>query len=229
METHSKPIFSIAICILFLLCKPTEESTNPETNQKVEADPAWMSAPHIEEIEPGIIYERSENTDESTYLKYKIDPRKIAFEKVAPVAKEIKKALETRNMELLTENSDSNIYDLIATKLEIEDPKKVPKIWLTKFKESNQDPYCDYHILMDKKINKIEIKAFEPEKPYIDKDFNRVSALYAVAFIDEEERSNFLYLRVTYINKGKKSFLFYYIEGFDTHCPAPNLEEGYQE
>ncbi|TGK51648.1 hypothetical protein EHQ16_13815 [Leptospira kanakyensis] len=224
MHRVSKSFIIFLLVIFISQCKRQES----ETIQTIEERPVWLSGPNKEELEPGVFYIREES-GESSFQNRKLDPRDIAINQVLPVAKEIRENILKKNFRGLVAKTDSTILNLIGQANGNLNPdqheEKIVNLWVDKYnKNDNKDPFCDFDVIMNADIKKMQIKAYLAKEPYIGKHSIQYYAEYTVAFIDSINNELTLQVYITFDSKYKRPGTeFYLIESFWDHCPDPNL------
>ncbi|TGK45559.1 hypothetical protein [Leptospira bouyouniensis] len=225
MRTVFKFLILSCLILSVSVCKKQESEALPVA----EAKPTWLSGPLEEELEPGVFYVRDVGAGEAHFQEYNLDPREIAIKQMLPIAKEIRDNILKRNFRGLAEKTDSTILNLIGQANGNLNPsqheEKIVNLWVDKYnKNGNKDPFCNFDVLMNADIKKMEIKAYLAKDPYIGKHSIQYYAVYTITFIDKINTEFKIQVYLTFDSKYKRPGTeFYLIDSFWDHCPDPNL------
>ncbi len=216
---------------LILLVYNCEKKEIPETTVEVEK-PSWLSAPHEELLEQEIYYVRSERAGEVYFEERRLDPRDIAIKtNVTDCQRKSGINIQKEDFRALAAKADPTITNLIGRSNGVEntvkDKDKIIDLWVEKYTQNgNKDPYCNFDIILNSEIKRIEIQPYMAKDPFIGKNGVANYADYLFRILDSQNKEMVLRIYISFTTNSELTKpVFYLIDSFWDHCPDPNLYE----
>lgn len=213
--------------LITFYCRPTNNGNQPALPK--EGD--WHLGPEREELEPGYVYVR-DKSGEFTFNRRGMDPREIARTEAILAAKYLKDIIERKDFALLIRRSYS-MFDGVGSKMgglnKEENFDEITNRWLTAYKKTKKDPYCNFDELFKGKISFIEISPYRTRKPhpYYSENYPTPKITYKPEYLFTINKANNsqdkILIEVNFNDKNDRKT--YYIEKYFDHCPVPNLQK----